>query len=196
MGFLSPLFRLETRLQAFALGAREEPDFAEARRKIDSVVVGNDSSAAADVVVYGYSLSPFTAEALAILDDEEEAIKGDIDIDDDIEIRRETITVGLEWFLLGREGSAIRAELMNRTGGQSSLPQVFVGGVHVGGLATGTPDGRYPGGLAALKESGKLREMMIRSATASAKTSSAETTTTATSTEATATTTTTSKAEA
>jgi len=192
MGFLAPIFRLETRLQAFALGAREEPDFAEAKRKIESVVVGNNDSSSAGVVVYGYSLSPFTAEALAILDDEEEAIKDG----DNIEIRRETITVGLEWFLLGREGSAIRAELMNRTGGQSSLPQVFVGGVHVGGLATGTPDGRYPGGLAALKESGKLREMMIRSATASAKTSSAETTTTATSTEATATTTTTSKAEA
>jgi len=36
---------------------------------------------------------------------------------------------------------------------------VFIEGKHVGGLFTGTPDGLYPG-LATLKESGELQNML------------------------------------
>ena len=139
MGFLAPVFRLETRLQARLLGA-EEPDFETARKDIEATL------SAHRIVVYGYSLSPFSAEAEAVLDE--------------IGADYETVWVGPEWFLLDRERSTLRAELLEMTG-QSSLPHVFIDGEHVGGLATGTPDGTYPG-LAALKESGKLREMMIR----------------------------------
>ena len=39
--------------------------------------------------------------------------------------------------------------------GQSSLPHVFIGGKHFGGIFSGDP------GLAALQESGKLQEMLV-----------------------------------
>mmetsp|Transcript_37127 Transcript_37127/g.83598 ORF Transcript_37127/g.83598 Transcript_37127/m.83598 type:complete len:326 (+) Transcript_37127:170-1147(+) len=137
MGLLSVPFRLETRLQAAVLGATES-DYDEARRDIEETTAGNG------VVVYTYRLSPFSSEALAVLDE--------------AGADYENVEVGLEWFLLGRERSALRAQLLEVTG-QSSLPQVFIDGEHVGGLFTGTPDGRYPG-LAGLKESGKLMELV------------------------------------
>ena len=57
--------------------------------------------------------------------------------------------MGPEWFLLDGVGSAMRAELLERTG-QSSLPHVFIGGDSVGGLYSGTP------GLRELMATGKL----------------------------------------
>ena len=68
------------------------------------------------------------------------------------------IELGLEWFLLGKEESTIRAELLAMTG-QSSLPHIFVGGKHVGGLFWGTDDGGP--GIAALQEAGKLKNMRV-----------------------------------
>ena len=53
--------------------------------------------------------------------------------------------------LLGKEGSATRAALLEMTG-QSSLPHVFIDGKHVGGLFTGSPSSGGAG-LASLKES-------------------------------------------
>ena len=67
--------------------------------------------------------------------------------------------LGLEWFLLDKEKSTMRAELLEMTG-QSSLPHVFIDGKHVGGLFTGTPDGSKPG-LAGMKESGELKTMIV-----------------------------------
>ena len=60
--------------------------------------------------------------------------------------------LGPEWFLLGPQASVKRAELEAMTG-QSSLPHVFIGGEHVGGLATGP-------GIATLDESGELDALL------------------------------------
>lgn len=76
---------------------------------------------------------------------------------DELGIDYKQVEVGLEWFLLDKEKSTLRAQLLDMTG-QSSLPHVFINGEHVGGLFTGSSDGKYPG-LAGLKETGKLSEM-------------------------------------
>mmetsp|Transcript_1168 Transcript_1168/g.2647 ORF Transcript_1168/g.2647 Transcript_1168/m.2647 type:complete len:502 (-) Transcript_1168:141-1646(-) len=137
MSFLSFLFKIENKLQALALGATEA-DFAAAKKEIE------DTIASKKIVVYTYTLSPFSAETLGVLDE--------------IGADYENVELGLEWFLLDKEKSTTRAQLLEMTG-QSSLPHVFVDGKHVGGLFTGTPDGSFPG-LAGLKESGSLEEMM------------------------------------
>lgn len=137
MGFLSFIFKLENKLQAQLLGA-EESDFAAARKEIESEISSDK------VVIYTYDLSPFSAEAIAVLDE--------------IGATYKNIEIGLEWFLLDKEKSTKRAELLEMTG-QSSLPSIFIDGKHIGGLFTGTPDGKLPG-LAGLKESGDLKKML------------------------------------
>ena len=106
MQFLSFLFKLENKLQAKLLGA-EDSDYAAAKDEIEEAISNNN------IVVYTYGLSPFSSEALAVLDEAGLAYKN--------------VEVGLEWFLLGKEKSALRAELLEMTG-QSSLPQVFIDG--------------------------------------------------------------------
>eukprot|EP00592_Proboscia_alata_P005481 CAMPEP_0194383354 /NCGR_PEP_ID=MMETSP0174-20130528/66963_1 /TAXON_ID=216777 /ORGANISM="Proboscia alata, Strain PI-D3" /LENGTH=529 /DNA_ID=CAMNT_0039169517 /DNA_START=77 /DNA_END=1662 /DNA_ORIENTATION=- len=137
MGFLSFLFKLENKLQAKLFGA-EDLDFAAARKEIENTISNNK------IVIYTYGLSPFSSETSEVLD----------------EIGAEYVNVelGLEWFLLDKEKSTIRAELLDMTG-QSSLPHVFINGKHIGGLFTGTPDALFPG-LAGLKESGELQKMI------------------------------------
>lgn len=137
MGFLSFFFKFENKLQAKLLGA-EDSDFAVARKEIEETI------SRSPVVVYTYGLSPFSSETIAVLDE--------------IGATYEKVELGLEWFLLDKEMSTMRAELLEITG-QSSLPHVFINGKHVGGLFTGSPDGSYPG-LAGLKESGELQKMV------------------------------------
>jgi len=137
MQFLSFLFKLENNLQAKLLGA-EDSDFAMARKEIEEEISSDK------VVIYTYGLSPFSSEAIAVLGE--------------IGANYTKIEVGLEWFLLDKEKSTKRAELLEMTG-QSSLPSIFIDGKHVGGLFTGTPDGSSPG-LAGLKESGELKTML------------------------------------
>lgn len=137
MKLLSILFKLENKLQAQLLGG-EDADFAAARKNIEDTISNNK------IVIYTYGLSPFSTETRAVLDE--------------IGADYENIEVGLEWFLLDKEKSVLRAELLEITG-QSSLPHVFIDGQHVGGLFTGTQDGKYPG-LAGLKESGELQKMI------------------------------------
>ena len=137
MGFLSFLFKLENKLQAQLLGA-EESDYIAARKEIEDAISKNK------VVIYTYKLSPFSSETCAVLDE--------------IGAEYENVEVGLEWFLLGKEKSVLRSELLRLTD-QSSLPHVFIDGKHVGGLFTGTTDKKFPG-LATLKESGELRKML------------------------------------
>ena len=91
------------------------------------------------MVIYTYSLSPFSSEATAFLD-----ATG---------CKYKQITLGPEWFLLDGDASALRAELLERTG-QSSLPHVFVGGKSIGGLYSGSP------GLVELKKSGAPTPML------------------------------------
>ena len=130
---------LENKLQAKLLGA-QEVNFVAARKEINDTISSNK------VVIYTYGLSPFSAEAIDVLDE--------------IGADYKKVELGLEWFFLNKEKSIVRAELLNRTG-QSSLPHVFINGKHVGGVFTGTPDGSSPGGLAGLKESGKLKELLL-----------------------------------
>ena len=133
MGLLKPLFALENKLQAKLLGA-EQQDFQAVRKEIEETISSNH------VVLYTYGLSPFSTEAIALLKD-----AGCSDF--------KQIELGPEWFLLGKEASTTRAELLEMTG-QSSLPHVFIGGKHVGGIFSGEP------GLAALQETGQLQEML------------------------------------
>ena len=93
----------------------------------------------APVVIYTYGLSPFSTEALALLDS--------------MGCKYKQMELGPEWFLLDGVASNIRAELLSRTG-QSSLPHVFVGGRSIGGLYSGTP------GLMELKKQGQLLPML------------------------------------
>ena len=127
MALLGPVFTLENKLQAAALGAIGGVDADDVKQEIAEDIK-------APCVIYTYSLSPFSTEAVALLE-----AKG---------ANFEVKELGPEWFLLGPQASVKRAELEAMTG-QSSLPHVFIGGEHVGGLATGP-------GIATLDESGEL----------------------------------------
>jgi glutaredoxin len=117
MQLLKPIFSLETKAQAAVLGAIGSVDKAEVMEEL--ALLG-----ATPCVIYTYGLSPFSTQALDVLKNSGAVF--------------ETRELGLEWFLLGPRASVLRAELENLTG-QSSLPQVFIGGKSIGGLATGTP---------------------------------------------------------
>ena len=95
------------------------------------------------MVVYTYTLSPFSTEALALLDATGCEYK--------------TVELGLEWFLLDGVGSSIRALLLERYG-MSSLPHIFIGGESVGGLYSGNAAGAP--GLVELKRRGELTGML------------------------------------
>ena len=114
-------------LQVTNLGSYDE---AETRGEIESTIKS------APCVIYTYPLSPFSTEAVAILES--------------TGCKYEEVKLGLEWFALGPKGSATRVEL-RKMFGQGSLPHVFIGGEWYGGLSTGAD-----GGLAGLVERGEL----------------------------------------
>ncbi len=128
MSLLKPIFGLEAKVQAAALGTIGSVDLEEVKAEL------NDLSKT-PCVIYTYGLSPFSTEAISLLDS--------------IGAKYERRELGPEWFLLGPRASVMRAQLEEMTG-QSSLPHVFIGGESIGGLATGTP------GLVPLMESGEL----------------------------------------
>ena len=134
MSLLKPIFALEANLQAAVLGALA---------RVDKEAVASDIEARKsenDVLIYTYGLSPFSTEALAILD-----ATG---------CEYEKVELGLEWFLLGGVGSETRMALSREVGagGATSLPKVFIGGECIGGCAE----------LASLAESGELAERIGR----------------------------------
>ena len=131
MALLGPVFTLENKLQAAALGAIGGVDATDVQQEIAEDIK-------APCVIYTYGLSPFSTEAVALLE-----AKG---------AKFEVKELGPEWFLLGPQASVKRAELEAMTG-QSSLPHVFIGGEHVGGLATGP-------GIATLDEDGELDALL------------------------------------
>lgn len=129
MPLLGPIFRVEADLQAaaFNLGSYDADEVkADIKKTITS----------APVVIYSYPLSPFSTEAIAILES--------------TGCKYENVELGLEWFALGPKGSATRVEL-RKLYGQGSLPHIFIGGEWVGGLASGGE-----GGLSGLVERGEL----------------------------------------
>lgn len=94
------------------------------------------------VVLYSYTLSPFSQEAVKVLESTK-CIFHNVDL-------------GAQWMLLGPRSSAIRAEI-GRMWGVTSMPQVFIGGEWVGGLFSG---GAHGGGLNQLIEEGRLMSMI------------------------------------
>ncbi|KAL3823509.1 hypothetical protein ACHAXA_010831 [Cyclostephanos tholiformis] len=137
MSLLKPIFKLEANLQAAVLGALTKVDKEAVASDIDTMKSTND------VLIYTYGLSPFSTEALAILD------ASGIDY--------AKIELGLEWFLLGGEGSETRVALSRMVeSGATSLPKIFIGGECIGGYAE----------LAALAESGELSKRLERVKTA------------------------------
>ncbi|KAL7528300.1 hypothetical protein ACHAXR_004223 [Thalassiosira sp. AJA248-18] len=140
MSLLKPIFALEANLQAAVLGAITKVDKDAVAADIESLKKENN------VLIYTYGLSPFSTEALSMLD----ASGCDYT----------NIELGKEWFLLGGEGSETRVALSKEVdGGATSLPKVFIGGECIGGCAE----------LANLVESGELEEKMKKVKGGSAK---------------------------
>lgn len=127
MSLLKPIFALEAALQAAALGALAKVDKDAVASDIANLKRENK------VLIYTYGLSPFSAEALSMLD-----AAG---------CEYTNIELGKEWFLLGGEGSETRVALSKEVeGGATSLPKIFIGGECIGGCAE----------LAELVETGEL----------------------------------------
>eukprot|EP00977_Amphora_coffeiformis_P016976 scaffold5383_cov222-Amphora_coffeaeformis.AAC.17 len=129
MSILAPVFKAEAALQANLLGGAKA--LAEAEKELTAAKKNSK------VLIYTYGLSPFSSEAISLLD----ASGYDYT----------KIELGAEWFLLGSKGSALRqvmgAEVAN---GATSLPKIFIGGKCIGGCAE----------LSSLVESGELETLM------------------------------------
>ena len=172
MPLLGPIFNVEADLQAALLNLGSY-DADEVQAEIAETI------GEAPVVIYTYPLSPFSGEAVSILESTGCNFKN---VELGLEYadahthartrtrtRTHTRTRGRRtctcacmcsrWFALGPRGSATRVEL-RKLYGQGSLPHVFIGKEWVGGLATGAN-----GGLAGLVESGEL-EFKLRNAKA------------------------------
>lgn len=112
MNLLKPAFVAEAKVQASLLGGSVDP--ADVAKEIAAEVESKP------IVIYTYSLSPFSAEALAILDS--------------TGYEYEKIELGAEWFLLGGKNSVKRVLLSESLeSGATSLPKVFVKGRCIGG---------------------------------------------------------------
>jgi len=129
MTLLKPIFGAEAKLQAKLLGGNVDPatvaaDIATAKK-------------ANKALIYTYGLSPFSTEAVAILEASGYEFMN--------------IELGAEWFALGGYESVARVELSKEVeSGATSLPKIFVGGQCIGGCAE----------LAALADSGELDTLM------------------------------------
>jgi glutaredoxin 3 len=114
MTLLKPVFVAEAKLQASFLGSM-----------VDTESVSKEIAAevkSKSVVIYTYGLSPFSAEAVAILDG--------------TGVDYKKIEVGAEWFLLDGKDSVKRVLLSGFVeNGATSLPKVFVNGQCIGGCA-------------------------------------------------------------
>ena len=127
MSLLKPIFAAEASLQSAVLGAIGGVDKESVAAEIQALKKENK------VLIYTYGLSPFSTEALALLDSTGYEYKN--------------VKLGEEWFLLGGEGSETRVALSKELeSGATSLPKIFIGGKCIGGYSE----------LAALAESGEL----------------------------------------
>lgn len=129
MTLLKPAFVAEAKVQASVLGGSVSEEDVQA--EIDAEI------STKPIVIYTYGLSPFSSEALAMLDG--------------TGFEYEKIELGAEWFLLNGKDSVKRVLLSEQVeSGATSLPKVFVNGQCIGGCAE----------LADLVESGSLDTMM------------------------------------
>lgn len=131
MSLLKPIFGAEAKLQAALLGKIGGVDADQVSADIAAEISKNK------IVIYTYSLSPFSSEAVRLLQESGYVF--------------EQIELGAEWFLLGGEESVARVELSKLAdNGATSLPKVFIGGECIGGCSE----------LASLVESGEFDELM------------------------------------
>jgi len=131
MGLIKPIFKLEAELQAAALGAISKVDKESVRAEIEQTKNKNKA------VIYTYSLSPFSSEAVNILEGS------------GCEFTQ--IELGAEWFLLGGKESVTRVALSEYVeGGATSLPKIFIGGECIGGCSE----------ISQLAESGELESLL------------------------------------
>eukprot|EP00586_Coscinodiscus_wailesii_P018006 CAMPEP_0172514506 /NCGR_PEP_ID=MMETSP1066-20121228/260575_1 /TAXON_ID=671091 /ORGANISM="Coscinodiscus wailesii, Strain CCMP2513" /LENGTH=181 /DNA_ID=CAMNT_0013295197 /DNA_START=199 /DNA_END=744 /DNA_ORIENTATION=+ len=132
MSLLKPAFVAEARIQASVLGSK-----VDAGEVSDEIAIEIKDER---IVIYTYGLSPFSSEALAILDG--------------LGCGYKNIELGAEWFLLNGKDSVKRVVLSDLVdNGATSLPKVFIDGKCIGGCAE----------LAEAVESGELDLMMKKS---------------------------------
>mmetsp|Transcript_1563 Transcript_1563/g.2145 ORF Transcript_1563/g.2145 Transcript_1563/m.2145 type:complete len:178 (+) Transcript_1563:47-580(+) len=133
MNLLKPIFKVEAELQAAALGAISSVNKQSVKDEI------NENKSKNKALIYTYGLSPFSTEAVSIL----EGTGYDFT----------QIELGAEWFLLGGRESVTRVALSDEVeNGSTSLPKVFIGGKCVGGCSE----------LSDLAKSGELESMLSK----------------------------------
>lgn len=119
---LKPVYKVLAPLQAGSYkretNKEYESDVAEAKAQIETEIISDV------VVIYTYSLSPFCTEATALLDN--------------LGIPYTEISLGMEW-IPGLLRDPLKRAALGEMTGQTSLPNVFIGGKSIGGLFTGTP---------------------------------------------------------
>lgn len=133
MSLLSPIFKAEALIQAAALGTIGGVDKESIIQQI------TDNKTKNKALIYTYGLSPFSSEAVNILEETGYEFK--------------KIELGAEWFLLGGEGSVTRVALSEEVdNGATSLPKIFIGGQCIGGCSD----------LADLSNSGELDNLLAK----------------------------------
>lgn len=116
MGLIKPLFGLEALLQALVLGKLGGVSKEEVVAEIEAAKKANK------VLIYTYTLSPFSTEAVALLE------KSGYEFTN--------IPLGLEWFTLGGRASQTRVALSEMVdNGATSLPKIFIDGESIGGAS-------------------------------------------------------------
>mmetsp|Transcript_10151 Transcript_10151/g.15020 ORF Transcript_10151/g.15020 Transcript_10151/m.15020 type:complete len:206 (-) Transcript_10151:27-644(-) len=131
MTLLKPVFQAEAIAQAKILGAIGKINPEDVANEIALNKKNNK------VLIYTYSLSPFSTEAIRLLND--------------LGYEFTKIELGAEWFLLGGKESETRVALSREVdNGATSLPKIFIGEECIGGYSE----------LAALVESGEIDTLM------------------------------------
>ena len=135
MGLIKPLFGVEAKLQGAVLGTVTGETLEDATAAVE------EDKARNKVLIYTYKLSPFSSEAISLLEASGYEFTN--------------IELGLEWFTLGGSGSQKRVALgsMVENGG-TSLPKVFIGGKPLPGASGYSA-------LADAVESGELEKRLI-----------------------------------
>ena len=136
MKLAKPIFEKLTPLQAGS-GGEDGSEYQQALASAKAEI--NRVTSEYPVVVYTYSLSPFSSETKTLLER--------------LNVDYHEVSLGAEWIPGLLKDPAARAALLEMTG-QSSLPHVFVGGQSIGGLFSGNP------GLVPLLEEGKFADMI------------------------------------
>jgi glutaredoxin 3 len=131
MGLLAPIFKAEAVLQAAVLGGITNVNKEDIESEIKEAKSKNK------VIIYTYTLSPFSSEAVKILESTGKEFT--------------EIPLGPEWFLLGGKESVARVVLSEEVENRAtSLPKIFIGGKCIGGCDE----------LTSLANSGELETML------------------------------------